>query len=441
MNTSSNGPIISGTDFSEGASQAAIAADALARRLGTPCILVRSADERADFGDEFRDGLMEANRPRLKEEADRLRNLGLTLQEQVLHGGVDRGVAAFAAQENARLVVVGASGRGSLWASRWVLGNVTERIAETSSVPTLVVRHADPLVAWARGERPLKIFIAVDFTATSEAAMRWVGEWQTVGLCEITLGYVHAGVEERSDFAVFEGIPLPQISAQTREGLERDLRDMATRLLGGSPAVRVVQRSARVDAHLLALAVDAGADLLVIGAHQWRNLGRMWHGGISRRILKDAPMNVVTVPVPVVPEGVAAVLPAFRRVLVATDFSELANHAIPYAWSAVAPGGTVCLVHFAQPGKASEKSETETRLRALIPADAVRRGMATEIRVLESLDAGSAICEAADRYRADLVCIGSHGHGGIAAAVMGSVAQKVMALSRSPVLLVRPPQA
>ena len=78
------------------------------------------------------------------------------------------------------------------------------------------------------------------------------------------------------------------------------------------------------------------------------------------------------------------------------------------------------------------------RLRALIPAEAEKRGVVTEVRIVESGDAGKTICEAAERFCADLVCIGSHGHSGLAAALMGSVAQAVIAHSRSPVLLIRP---
>lgn len=65
-------------------------------------------------------------------------------------------------------------------------------IAETSSVPTLVVRTGGgALLAETRGERPLKIFLAADFTATSAAALRWLAEWRGIGKCEITPGYVH----------------------------------------------------------------------------------------------------------------------------------------------------------------------------------------------------------------------------------------------------------
>ena len=440
MSTTVTKPIICGTDFSDSAEHAATVADALARRLEASLILARSVDERGDFPEDIRTRLMEDDRPRLAEEAARLRGLGLTFEEKMLHGAPDHGVADFAARENARLVVVGASGTGALWASRWVLGNVAERIAETSSVPTLVVRTAEPLVAWARGERPLKIFVAVDFTATAEAALRWVAEWRQVGPCEITLGYVHRQLEERGELAIYDGLGLTRLAQEAREGLEHDLREKASRLLGVVPTIHVVQGSARVDAHLIALATEAQADLLVLGTHQWHNLDRAWHASISRRILHDAPMSIVCVPVPVALPGAAAAIPTFSRVLVATDFSERAGHAIPYAYSALpCEGAVVCLLHAVKPGEADQKDELEARLRALVPEEAAARGVTTELRIVESSDAGQAICETAEQFCADLVCIGSHGHSGLAAALMGSVAQSVIAHSPRPVLVVRLP--
>lgn len=51
--------------------------------------------------------------------------------------------------------------------------------------------------------------------------------------------------------------------------------------------------------------------------------------------------------------------------------------------------------------------------------------------------AGELIAKAADAGRFDLVVMGSHGHGALGNLVLGSVATKVLAQCKSPVLLVR----
>lgn len=439
MSTKTPRPIVCGTDFSEGAGDAAKVAAALSQRWHAPLLLVRSADERGEMPQHIRPRLMNDDRPRLAEEAARLRALGLVFEEKLLRGVPDDGVAKFAEKANAQLVVVGASGTGALGRSgRWLLGNTAERIAETSAVPTLVVRAAKPLMAWARGERALKIFVATDFTATADAALRWVADLRQLGSCEITLGHVDHPDESRPDLAISDVISSIARRKECREALECDLRERARRLLGVEPAIRVELASARVDAHLIGLAAEVNVDLLVLGTHQWQGLDRVWHRSTSRRVLHGAPMNVVCVPVAAARAGTAADVPELSRVLAATDFSEHGDRAIPYAHAALPRSGAVCLVHVAPFGSGANKSELEARLRALIPAEAAARGATTEVRIVESDDPATAICEAADRFGADLVCVGSHGRSPLITAVLGSVAHAVLAHCSCPVLVVRP---
>lgn len=51
--------------------------------------------------------------------------------------------------------------------------------------------------------------------------------------------------------------------------------------------------------------------------------------------------------------------------------------------------------------------------------------------------AGQVIAETAEKGRFDLVMMGSHGHGALVGAVMGSVATQVLARCKTPVLLIR----
>ena len=84
MKTTETNPIVCGTDFSENADATAAVADALARRLRAPLILAHSVDERGEFPEDLRPRLMNDDRPRLAEHAERLRGLGLVLEEKLL---------------------------------------------------------------------------------------------------------------------------------------------------------------------------------------------------------------------------------------------------------------------------------------------------------------------------------------------------------------------
>ena len=115
---------------------------------------------------------------------------------------------------------------------RWLLGGVSERTAKRARVPTLVVRDSAPFLEWTRGERPLHVFVAFNFTETSEAAMLWTKELLSAGPCVVVVGYVDAPLEQCARL----GVTAPSESAgnppEVQAILERDLKTRATELLG-----------------------------------------------------------------------------------------------------------------------------------------------------------------------------------------------------------------
>jgi nucleotide-binding universal stress UspA family protein len=154
------------------------------------------------------------------------------------------------------------------------------------------------------------------------------------------------------------------------------------------------------------------------------------------------------------------VIPAYRKVLVTTDFSSLANQAIPHAYAVLSrDGGTVILCHvveapeppnplYAHYSPATIRSPEAQQafrgallqsLEALVPEEARGRpAIATEIRVVETPGAvHEAICCEAAALDVDLIVMASHGHSGLARLVLGSVAERVLRLADRPVLIVR----
>jgi nucleotide-binding universal stress UspA family protein len=452
--------IICGTDFTDNAQQAARVAAAIAKRLDEPVLLVHALDfpgyaAKGKTAGEFRQ-IKASRRKSLQQEAETLRKSGVVVDVQLLLGRPDESLVDIARTGPTQLVVVGSLGKRL--ATRWLVGSVSERTAERASVPTLVVRDAAPFEAWTRGERQLKVFVAFNFTVTSEAALRWVNELQAIGPCDVVVGYVDWPPEQRTRLGGAGSLPLVGNPSEVQVILERDLKTRVAEMLGDTPfRLRVEANWSRPDARLAEMAKEDGADLVVVGSHQYRGFERLWHTSVSRGLLHSATLSVAVVPLSTHQKRGAGVAPPVRRVLVATDFSDLANQAIPHGHSLVRGGGTVHLVHVVHPrqlphgelqqGPLDRKFEARhsklirscaERLRSFIPADAALHAVLTEVEVAESSDAAEGICQAAERLGADVICISTHGHSGLSRALYGSVAQKVMARSKRPLLVIRP---
>ena len=88
---------------------------------------------------------------------------------------------------------------------------------------------------------------------------------------------------------------------------------------------------------------------------------------------------------------------------------------------------------------AKEAREIAAKLRALVPADAARLGIHTQVKVISNCQAGLAIAQAAERLGVDVVCFASRGRSGLSKLLLGSVAEDVIARVRRPVFVVRPP--
>lgn len=432
MTTAKSHPIICGTDFSENSRKAADVAAALAKRLGLPLHLVHaSAVPRAPLAEEH-----------LRAEAQRLRDAGSDLTAEVIEGEADEVLAEAAQRHLARLLVV--SSLGARKPARWLLGSVAERTAESSPVPTLVVREAAPFEAWTRGERALKAFVATDFSASSDAALRWVAELRQFGPIEVVAGFVDWPPEEAARLGI-SGVRAMQGNPPSMQRvLERDLEEKATRVLGREQ-VRVVVRDnwGRVEMPLVEMAIEARADLIVVGTHQWTGLSRLRHGSVSRGILGNAPMSVACVPTPVATPVAGPKIRECQRVLVAVDLMEPQGFTTSHAYAIVQPGGTVRLMSNLVPGRRPNPvlgaAEAEERLRALTPDGAEARGILTEVEVTENPETAAAICAAAERFGADVICVGNHTRPGLTAKVLGSVSLGVLGSSRRPVLVVWPP--
>jgi nucleotide-binding universal stress UspA family protein len=102
------------------------------------------------------------------------------------------------------------------------------------------------------------------------------------------------------------------------------------------------------------------------------------------------------------------------------------HHTVPYARAAAWAGKEAVHRYYEEEGNA-----------ALAPIEAAldEQRIAYE-RVLRLGEPAHEVVRFANEWGADLIALGRHGHGGVIAILLGSVAQKIIATSPVPVLLI-----
>lgn len=278
--------IVCGTDFSTGAETAARAAAAIAARVAVPLTLVH-VSAGTTTGD-----VVDTLHEKLSAQAELLRrDFDVVVDALVEHGAPDELLVAAASRLGARLLVV--SSLGDKKQHRWLLGSVAERVAQASTVAVLVVRDGR-IEQWARGVKTLRVVVGVELTSTSKAALDWADGLHAIGGCELTVARIVWPPEHRATSAP---MPLDRLAPEIEQALLNEMQVWAGDPLSTKARSWVVKAGmGRVDSHLLQLAEEAEADLLVVGTHQRSGLARFWQGSVSRNVLHVATMNVACVP-------------------------------------------------------------------------------------------------------------------------------------------------
>jgi len=434
--------VLCGMDFSESSSRAAEVAAALAERMKEPLQLVHSlADWPGEVYSAEKDSLLAATRRALDAQAQRLKRPGLDVELQVELDAPGKSLLRAAQEKEGSLLVFGATGRGK---SERPVGGTADRLAQKSNLPALVVRDSEPFLAWLRGEKPLKVLVGVDSSLVSGEAWRWASGLARWGKVELVAAYVYWPPQE------FHRLGLSGMRSYIDADPEVD-KVLRREMEGRFPGARLLLQPGlgRPSDHLLTLASEEKADLVVVGSHQRGAVARLWEGSVSRGVLHDAPMSVACIPVSAVKR--TQPVPVIRSVLVATDFSEAGNAAVAHGFAQAAHGGKVTLVHVLE--KAGARSEVEAadifkispasepaqkdalrQLEEQVPVSGQAQAPAADLLVLEAKEVAAAIAQAADRLGADLVCVGTQGK------KLGPVAQGLLAQTQRPVLLVRAPR-
>ena len=138
----------------------------------------------------------------------------------------------------------------------------------------------------------------------------------------------------------------------------------------------------------------------------------------------------------------------FKTIVWATDGSETADRALPYA-KGLAGGAdkTLVVIHVKEllvgrgGGYPVNAAEDEYVAKIEAQVEEIRKGgVKVELKLATSTSSGPAhfVAEIAKEVAADVIVVGTRGHGPIAGALLGSVAQHLLHDAPCPVLAVPP---
>jgi nucleotide-binding universal stress UspA family protein len=219
---------------------------------------------------------------------------------------------------------------------------------------------------------------------------------------------------------------------------------------GGELEIRRTHRRGIAPAAvILEYASEAGVDLIVLGTHGRRGLGRLVLGSVAEEVVRLASCPVMTLREQENPRPVEAL----ERILVPVDFSEPSKRALASAVElAQIYDSHLQLLHVVQPmaypqvyfpGSTSAVAAdyaaitrySQEGLDDLAAEHPQLEGRITT-HVLEGYPA-TTISDFAKEHDSDLVVISTHGHTGLAHLLLGSVAEKVVRLAEMPVFVVK----
>ena len=290
-----------------------------------------------------------------------------------------------------------------------------------------------------------KLLIALDFSDTAVAAATWAVEYFAPG-AQVTLLHV-IDPPHRPVFATESLPPEAALEAMAREYAARRMDDLTRSLK--LPVTRAEIRIGKPHEQIVTMATDIGADVVVLGPHGHRSRPSRFLGSTADRVVRTSPVPVLVATSP------AAHPP--RRILVPVDDSSITPILLTWArdlaerfdgditllhvWSNAAYSHVASMSYATTRNEDDARREIEKDLRdaATYWLKEIARTGVERARVTATVaygDAGDRTIETAMATQADLIVLGRHGSGLIAAALLGSTVGTVLHGARCPVLVV-----
>ncbi|MDZ7271703.1 MAG: universal stress protein [candidate division KSB1 bacterium] len=295
-----------------------------------------------------------------------------------------------------------------------------------------------------------RILFPTDFSSCADQALDYA--LRLARQYQAELHVLHATVLHEDD-PHHPAHHLPDVAAlraRLRELAEADMKAAVAAHKGGDLKVKTAQRFGIAAAPtILEYAEDKRIDLIVMGTHGRRGLGRLFLGSVAEEVVRHASCPVLTVR----GKDKARKPRPLKHILVPVDYSPHALLALRYAMELAQPTqARVHLLHvveetvhpaFYATGKTSIfdfvpdiRRRSMQAMRELV-AKAKGPETKTALHVAEGRAAGEIVtwCET---HPVDLLVIATHGLTGLEHLLLGSVTERVVRTAPCPVFTVKP---
>jgi len=239
-------------------------------------------------------------------------------------------------------------------------------------------------------------------------------------------------------------VPVEALLDEARQSARKTLDENAAALAGQGLTVDSVLVDDAPARAIVATATDRGAWLIVMATHGRGGLSRWAFGSVADKVLHTSHTPVLLVRV-----GAEHLDPKLDQIMVALDGSHHAEAVLDDARRiAAAAGGRMLLVHVVEEptvaphgaallnAQVRYRRRVEERLSALVD-DLRAQGVNAALELLSGDDVAETLLQRQEASEIDLVCLTTHGSGGMERWAFGSVADRVLRSARSPVLIRR----
>jgi nucleotide-binding universal stress UspA family protein len=307
-----------------------------------------------------------------------------------------------------------------------------------------------------------KILVATDFGDASDVALHYGRALAHTFGATLHLLHVAENTFLRAvptDPHVLKAVAVTQLRDRLTDGDLTTLHAVASLETSDETAEAIVKYAAR-----------HAVGLIVMGTHGRAAIARLLVGSVAEKVVRTAPCPVLTVRQPerdfVVPDAAlgsaqhepgGVSMMTLKNILVATDFSEPSEAALTYGRALARTfKATLHVLHIVErvsdvvygaeayavaiPELQQELEDSARKQLEDLLVDNDPHPLTTRQGLISSSAPAAAIVDYAGKEGIDLIVTGTHGRGGVAHLLMGSVAERVVRTAPCPVLTVRHPE-